>query len=148
MHSHANGGYMDNDIFSSLDVKTIIEKIKLEIEQKNVARSEFSQSTIFQQMCSALSSAPFPIISTDDITNFEDATINRLGWSFATKTHVQLFFDVVADPQATSVIQTSITKNNDSSFDFIRFVNHGFTVSIMFGQGTRIVIEDIKHKAA
>lgn len=121
--------------------KNLAQGLEDEMAQRRREREEFAASQTFIRMAAVLRENPNPVrVDSEEVSYFADRVKAEVGWTFATKNDIRLFFDVVASPNAETVEPGSRTEDEDCMFDNCSFRHFGLHVWMMSGQGTAISI--------
>ena len=124
-------------------IKRLGESYAAQVLEDKRRRAAFKDSETFQKMLNALtSSAEHRSVSNEEVSYFPDRVKARLGWEFASSEDMTQFFDLMEHPEADSVSQDDRHGDDDCHFDNTSFEHFGLHVSMMFGQGTSILISN------
>lgn len=121
----------------------VIASLRAEMEAKAAARIAFRDSDTFRKMCATITSATVPTgFDSEEASYFEDKVRARLGWDFVSTEDIRQFIRIVADPDASTVLEGSFAEVPESKFGGITFQHFGLHVFMMFGQGTFVSVSN------
>lgn len=113
-----------------------------EIALKRASAAAFSQSLVFKRMCDAMRKNKRRIsVHSEAASYFPAETMARVGWQFANKNDIDLFFAVM-------ITRSNGYGGNDSQFDDSYcddrvFNNYGLRVEVLHGPWTSITISNM-----
>lgn len=126
-----------------LQKAAFIEKLKLQYLALAAKEAEFIASDTFLQMRQALITNPKAVtLDSEEFSYFPERAKKAAGWEFATPEDIKLFWDIVADPQASTVEQGSVLWTTKNGFGNCTFQHYGLHVWLLTGQGTCLSVSN------
>lgn len=126
------------------DMEEMSTRIVETLRKERAARAAFEAGPTFAAMLGVIRDCPEPRwVDPEEFAYFPERQA-AVGWEAYTDEDVRQFIAVVADPDAPGAI-ANVRDNEadaDSPFPTCHFQHYGLHVTMLFGQGTAVIISN------
>jgi hypothetical protein len=120
-----------------------MEAYKARYLEQAASRAAFVSSTTFLRMRQSLIQNPKLLtLDSENFDYFPEQAKHSVGWDFAEKEDIKLFWDIVGDPDAKTVQAESVRWVTKNGFGRCTFQHYGLFVCLMVGQGTYLSVSN------
>ena len=121
-------------------LKSAAASVLKSIMDRKKAQQAFVEGPTFARMISTLrDTSDARSVSSEQISYKMEETRTSLGWSFATEEDINLFMNVLGNPQA-STIEGEVKSDETNQFYNASYRHYGLNVFFMTGQGTFVTV--------
>jgi hypothetical protein len=121
-----------------------VAQLSAQMLARQELRAAFARGDVFSRMVNALKSQGNVAVDNQEVAYFPDRVRAQTGWDFATEEDMTLFFAVISDSYAETVVPGSRGEDEDNPFCNCHFEHFGLHVRVMSGQGTFISVSTCK----